>query len=79
LTGQTWDLRLEVAAGTNGTAPPATSVAAAPSPPANHHPLVQSAIDVLGARLLKVDDGFGQAITVVDDAENPAAEDGEEQ
>jgi hypothetical protein len=73
LTGQTWDLRLEVSAGTNGTpAPP--PVAAAPAPPATQHPLVQSAIDLLGARLLKVDDGFGQAVPEAEDAEEPAAE-----
>lgn len=62
-TGQNWDLRLEVG-GTNGEARPAstTPVEAMTPTPIVQHPLLQSAIDLLGARLLKVDEGFGQGV-----------------
>jgi DNA polymerase-3 subunit gamma/tau len=76
LTGRSWELRLEVAAETNGTPP--NPVPAAPAQPATHHPLVQSAIDLLGSRLLKVEDGFGQALAT-EDSEGPTADDDEEQ
>jgi DNA polymerase-3 subunit gamma/tau len=67
LTGQTWDLRLEVAPGLNGHARP-NPTAAAPAPPADlEHPLVRSVIDVLGAKVLQVDDGFGQVAPTADD------------
>jgi DNA polymerase-3 subunit gamma/tau len=74
LTGETWELRLEIAAGRNGHAAaerpiPAVVMAA---PPVLTHPLVQSAIDLLGAKLLRVDDGFGRpADAAPADAEPP--------
>ncbi len=73
VTGEAWDLRLETAPGSNGhapTAPPAPAAAMA-APPALTHPLVQSALDVLGGRLLRVDDGFGQTDPAPDDADTP--------
>jgi len=70
-TGEAWDLRLETAPGSNGHAPPAPAIPTVAPPPALTHPLVQSALDVLGAKLLRVDDGFGQADPAPDDADAP--------
>jgi DNA polymerase III subunit gamma/tau len=61
LTGQSWDLRVELAPGRNGHARPGAATLA-PLLPAEQHPLVKSAIELLGAKLLKVDDGFGQPV-----------------
>jgi hypothetical protein len=72
LTGETWDLRLELTPGRNGHAPVIPTAATAVSRPDANHPLVQAAIDLLGAKLLQVDDGFGQAIPVVDDVDELA-------
>jgi hypothetical protein len=70
VTGQTWDLRLETAPGQNGHARSGGPTPAAANPPAVlQHPLVQSAIDLLGAKLMRVDDGFGQAAPAVEDAD----------
>jgi DNA polymerase-3 subunit gamma/tau len=75
VTSETWDLRLEVAPGLNGqTRPEALAkpeLAAAPAATVQH-PLLQATIELLGARLLKIDDGFGQAAEpVAEDAEEP--------
>ena len=70
LTGQNWDLRLETAPGLNGHARPEPPTGVPVATPDLRHPLVQSVIDVLGAKVLQVDDGFGQAA--------PAAEDDDE-
>jgi hypothetical protein len=72
-TGQNWDLRLEVVGGSNGEVrqPSPMSAVTVPAPLASQHPLVQSAIDLLGARLLKVDDGFGQAVATAGDVSEP--------
>ncbi len=70
LTGQTWDLRLELAPSRNGQAQPAPPVAEVARPADLKHPLVQSVIDLLGAKLLQVDDGFGQPVAVPEDADD---------
>jgi len=73
VTGESWDLRLETAPGRNGhvsAESPAAPTAAPTPPPALQHPLVQSAVDVLGAKLLQVDEGFGLAKPVPDDADD---------
>jgi hypothetical protein len=72
LTGETWDLRLELTLGRNGHAPPVPPAATAMARPDANHPLVQAAIDLLGAKLLQVDEGFGQTVPVVDDADESA-------
>jgi DNA polymerase-3 subunit gamma/tau len=73
-TEQNWDLRLEVG-GTNGEVRPSSPpVEAVMSAPVVQHPLLQSAIDVLGARLLKVDEGFGQAVAEPAEPEADAEE-----
>jgi DNA polymerase-3 subunit gamma/tau len=78
LTGETWDLRLELEAGRNGDGRNGTAEPAAlPRPPAQQQPLVQAVIDLLEARVLRVDDGFGQTAPAPDDSEVAAA-DGEE-
>jgi DNA polymerase-3 subunit gamma/tau len=82
MTGEAWDLRLETAPGSNGHAPAAPSAPAIPTvapPPALTHPLVQSALDLLEAKLLRVDDGFGLADPAPDDAEDAPMPDPEEQ
>jgi hypothetical protein len=69
ITGQPCQLRIETPATPGGTAPPADSGGDAGSPPrsrqkradAAHEPLVKRAIDVLGAQVVHVDDGFGSA------------------
>jgi hypothetical protein len=72
-TGQNWDLRLEVG-GTNGEARPISPapVEAVIAAPIVQHPLLQSAIDVLGARLLKIDEGFGQGVAASAEPESDA-------
>jgi DNA polymerase-3 subunit gamma/tau len=69
LTGQTWDLRLEVTPGLNGHPRPGVPAAVVAQPADLGHPLVRSVIDVLGAKLLHVDEGFGQAAPTADDAD----------
>jgi hypothetical protein len=69
VTGETWDLRLETAAGRNGQATPdVPAISPAPAQPtALQHPLVQSAVELLGAKLLQVDEGFGHVEPVPND------------
>ena len=76
VTGEAWDLRLETAPGRNGQTAPASPppVPTAGPPPALAHPLVQRALDVLDAKLLQVDDGFGQVDAVPDDADAPVTD-----
>jgi DNA polymerase-3 subunit gamma/tau len=79
LTGQAWTLRLETAPGRNGHAHPVEPAPAAPQPPdALRHPLLQRAIEVLDAKLLQVDEGFGRATEPAPDAEDDAPSDPEE-
>jgi len=61
VTGQTWAVRVEQALHSNGHVRPAT-----PTPfntqgtvPAFDHALLRKAEEVLGAKLMAVDDGFG--------------------
>jgi DNA polymerase-3 subunit gamma/tau len=69
VTGEAWDLRLETAVGQNGQSAPETEVVntAPAQPTALQHPLVQSAVEHLGAKLLQVDDGFGHVEPIADD------------
>jgi hypothetical protein len=71
VTGETWDLRLETAASRNGHGEQeAPAISAAPAQPtALQHPLVQSTVEMLGAKLLQVDDGFGHVEPIADDDE----------
>jgi DNA polymerase-3 subunit gamma/tau len=69
VTGQSWELRIELAPGSNGHARPPAPVGG--PPPALQHPLVQSALDALGAKIMQVDDGFGQTVATADDVEEP--------
>jgi DNA polymerase-3 subunit gamma/tau len=84
LTGQPWVLRVEILAGSTGASPaepddsPNGNSSAAPSsaPAARRHPrdeveklpLIQRALDVLGASFQRVDEGFG---TPADARPNP--------
>ena len=72
-TGQKWALRVELVAGLVPAAP--TPVAeVAPSPPprprrterdeVEKEPLIKRALDVLGAQILRMPDGYGTALTV---------------
>jgi DNA polymerase-3 subunit gamma/tau len=64
VTGQTWTVRLEPRARSNGSARPEVTPNLTPPRPAGamEHPLVQQLIRVLDAKVLKVDDGFGQSL-----------------
>ena len=63
MTGQAWTIRLETNARSNGSA----HGNVAPNPTAlrpagaMEHPLVQQLMRVLDAKVLKVDEGFGQS------------------
>ncbi len=78
VTGQDWILRIETAPGQNGHAPAAPSAPpsapAVPHPPAAlQHPLIQRALDVLEAKLVQVDERFGQTAPAgTDDADTPS-------
>jgi DNA polymerase-3 subunit gamma/tau len=68
VTGQTWQLRIDSAGGVGvETAPAADDPANSPSrtrrqrAEAVHEPLLKRAIDVLGAQVVQLDDGFGSA------------------
>jgi DNA polymerase-3 subunit gamma/tau len=61
VTGQDWVVRVEAALHRNGQPRPVMPVASTPAagPPALDHALLKKAEDVLGAKLMAVDDGFG--------------------
>jgi DNA polymerase-3 subunit gamma/tau len=60
VTGQEWTLRLETRPARNGPTAPSP---AAPRPlEPTRHPLVQRVADVLDAKLVQLDDGFGQVL-----------------
>jgi DNA polymerase-3 subunit gamma/tau len=65
VTGQDWAVRFETAFGSNGHAEPAPTrspnLAVTQQLAALDNPLVQRAIEVLDAKLMQMDDGFGQA------------------
>jgi DNA polymerase-3 subunit gamma/tau len=69
LTGQEWTLVIESAYGRNGhRAPPPTATAAEPSPAAPpagpdalKQPLIGRVVELLGGKLMHVDEGFGTA------------------
>lgn len=76
VTGENWDVRLE--SGQNGQETPVSKLAPQPAIPAGQHPLVKSVIDLLGAKLLRVDDGFGQIESGASDDEQPPVVETEE-
>jgi hypothetical protein len=74
VTGQDWAVRLETVRGGNspGRPGPASAAIAPQSPPALNHPLILRTVEVLEAKLLQVDEGFGLAATPApDDADAP--------
>jgi hypothetical protein len=82
LTGQAWTVRLVAAAG-GPEAPASAPSAAAPAIPrskrsraeAIKQPLVARAMDLLGAQIVQVDEGFGAApdATAAERSAEPAA------
>jgi hypothetical protein len=83
VTGQTWTLRVESTAGPAPVAaPPAPDVPKpTPSRPrrndrdeAEKEPLIKRALDVLGAQILRVPEGFGTALTVRTEGPDAAPE-----
>ena len=58
-------MRLETTPGRNGTAgvkangPPATAPAVAPASDARRHELIRRAEEMLGAKVVQMDEGFG--------------------
>ncbi len=73
ITGQAWTLRVESLAGSAPAVPAPTTEAPKPAParpPRNNReeaekePLIQRALDVLGAQILRLPDGFGSALPV---------------
>jgi DNA polymerase-3 subunit gamma/tau len=79
VTGQAWTLRLEVTSSRNGHTRPTTPAPTAAQPSeALQHPLIQRSIEVLDAKLLQVDDGFGLADSPAPDEADDATSDVEE-
>jgi DNA polymerase-3 subunit gamma/tau len=68
-TGEPWVLRLEIGPGRNGSghSPAPTETILQPAD-ALQHPLLQRTIEALDAKLLQMDDGFGQAVEPAGDA-----------
>jgi DNA polymerase-3 subunit gamma/tau len=79
-TGQIWKLRFESVRGDGLSQPPATAEATDNSPSrqrrlqkeAEKEPLVKRVIEVLGAQLVRVDEGFGAAPTEAVEGADPA-------
>jgi DNA polymerase-3 subunit gamma/tau len=79
VTGQDWAVRLETARGSNGHGH-LTAPVAPPTQPSHSlgHPLIQKAIEVLDAKLLQVDERFGQSVPPLPDDADAALPDPEE-
>jgi hypothetical protein len=71
VTGQDWAVRLETVRGSNGRPRPlaVTAPTVAQAPAALDHPLIQRALEVLDAKLLQVEEGFGMAAPAPDEAD----------
>ncbi len=85
VTGQVWHLRIESVSGAGVSPPPGTNGKDAESPispsrrqrqEAMQLPLVKRVMEVMGAQILDVDEGFGSAQG--DPTDVPEAEPGEE-
>jgi len=73
VTGQEWAVRLDSACGTNGQHRPAAPAAVAP--PSLDNPLIRRTLEVLDAKLIQVDERFGQtALATADDTEAPMSD-----
>src|SRR5439155_22247569 len=78
IAGQSWSIRVESG---NGASPPPSSPTSgtenAPSRSrrqrhdAEQEPLLKRAIDVLGAQIVRVDEGFGAALPALAEANQP--------
>jgi DNA polymerase-3 subunit gamma/tau len=82
VTGREWNVRVEAAAASNGIparlSPEPTPVPLSAGAEVLQQPLVQAAVNALGAKLLQVDEGFGAVANVAADEAVPDETDGEE-
>ncbi len=81
ITGQNWKIRCELRE-QSGETPVRPLEAAAPPTEPGSEPLIDKAQSTLGARLLKIDDGFGakrpESAATDDDADEPDWQDQDE-